>query len=114
MFECYHWRPADNAVLDAAGWTLEAQKKHCGETLGHVYSQGDQSKAPGCGTCWCCSRVIKGGWCWIFIENCTFNNSEEAEKFWCNVEKGEDCGDLKQGRSFQACSSGQLTGQTHN
>ena len=25
---------------------------------GFVFSQGDESKAPGCGNCWCCSPVV--------------------------------------------------------
>ena len=43
-----------------SGASEDVQRKHCEETLGHVYSGGDNSKAPGCGTCVCCAKKILG------------------------------------------------------
>ena len=35
-------------------------------------------------------------------------NSEEEWMFWCEVDDGEECEDVKEGRSFEACLSGWL------
>ena len=43
-----------------SGRTVATEKKHCENTLGFKFTQGDERKAPGCGRCWCCRRIPKG------------------------------------------------------
>jgi len=49
---CYSWSNEDLAAIKAAG----SERSVC-ESLGHVFSKGDENKAPGCGTCWCCQKT---------------------------------------------------------
>ena len=104
MYECYGWRPADNDAIAAGGWTIDAQRAQC-EAIGNVFTMGDGSKAPGCGGCWCCTRIIQGSGD-IYSKVLISIKSEKEWKFWCDVDEEEDCGDVKEGRSFEACLSG--------
>jgi len=47
-YECYHWTEADLKS------DLPEEEKCENKGVGFVWSQGDESKAPGCGGCWCC------------------------------------------------------------
>ena len=50
-------------------------------------------------------KVLK---CVCAIQFTLEKQSERDWKFWCDVDEGEDCGDVKEGRSFEACLSGDI------
>jgi hypothetical protein len=37
--------------------SVATQKKVCENTLGFKFSKGNDKKAPGCGSCWCCKPL---------------------------------------------------------
>jgi hypothetical protein len=49
-YSCYNYTEAELARINAG----VSEKAVC-EVNGRVYSQGDETKAPGCGSCWCCA-----------------------------------------------------------
>ena len=59
VYGCYYFRPADWQIINAAGNSYESMVKVC-EDLGKVWSNGDNSKAPGCEGCQCCTPIIQG------------------------------------------------------
>ena len=60
-YDCYHWTPADNAEIGSKGSTTEAKKEVCESKGGNVYTDGDGSLAPGCGSCGCCKLGMAPG-----------------------------------------------------
>ena len=53
-YKCYGWTPKDRREMGSKMYKGDTRKKYCENTLGFVYSKGDDSKAPGCGKCACC------------------------------------------------------------
>ena len=51
QYECYHWTVDDQSWKSANGASMGEM---CERHEGYVYSQGNETLAPGCGTCWCC------------------------------------------------------------
>jgi len=62
---CYHWTEEDLAAIKAGGSGPNAERPVC-ESHGHVFTQGDESKAPGCGKCRCCHITA---WSWESSNN---------------------------------------------
>merc|ERR1712048_116762 len=52
-FTCHHWTSADLKTM-GRNPSVATEKNHCENNLGFKFSHGDNKKAPGCGTCWCC------------------------------------------------------------
>ena len=50
-YACSTWTAADKTAITANGGN---EKLVCESVAGRIYSKGDETKAPGCGTCWCC------------------------------------------------------------
>ena len=57
-FTCHRWTSKDLTKMGPRP-SVATEKYHCEKNLGFKFSHGDVSKAPGCGTCWCC-RPNKG------------------------------------------------------
>eukprot|EP00092_Neocalanus_flemingeri_P057786 GFUD01068750.1.p1 GENE.GFUD01068750.1~~GFUD01068750.1.p1 ORF type:complete len:103 (-),score=18.81 GFUD01068750.1:302-610(-) len=53
-FTCYNWAEIDKPKI--GGSSLATQQSYCENDLGHKWSYGDDSLAPGCGQCWCCEK----------------------------------------------------------
>ena len=53
-YECYHWSKKENERNLNGGWSIENERKTCESYTNFIYTQGDDSKAPGCGACYCC------------------------------------------------------------
>ena len=53
-YKCYDWSNEDLVKIDLAGSSDEIQKRTCEGYENFVFTKGDDSKAPGCGNCWCC------------------------------------------------------------
>ena len=53
-FKCYGWTTKDIKQIHIGGWSIKNEKRTCEGYESFVFTQGDESKAPGCGTCWCC------------------------------------------------------------
>ena len=50
---CHHWTSEDITKI-APRWNIADQKQRCENDLGFKFTKGDNTKAPGCGACWCC------------------------------------------------------------
>ena len=61
-YKCYEWTKDDQKKLDQGGWSVQILKETC-EEYGYIFSEGDDSKAPGCGECWCCQPEVMSGNC---------------------------------------------------
>ena len=59
-YKCYDWSDEDKVKLTQGGSSNEIQKRTCEGYENFVFSEGDNSKAPGCGSCWCCQPDNQG------------------------------------------------------
>ena len=54
-YECYDWTEEDKKKFWINGvYHFDLEKPTCEAYPGHIFTQGDDTKAPGCGGCWCC------------------------------------------------------------
>jgi len=53
-YKCYDWSTNDLQNIRQGGSNIEIQKRTCEGHPSFIFSKGDASKAPGCGSCWCC------------------------------------------------------------
>ena len=53
-YKCYHWSEEDAKINNLGGWSVQTERTTCENKQNFVFSQGDDSMAPGCGKCWCC------------------------------------------------------------
>ena len=58
FYQCYNFSDWENAKIEQGGRFLENKRKLCKKHSHYVFSQGDNKKAPGCGTCLCCQPGI--------------------------------------------------------
>lgn len=49
----YYWTLEDRLAIIASGSSVDAERSVC-ESHGHVFTQGNEALAPGCGDTWCC------------------------------------------------------------
>ncbi|KAK3600651.1 hypothetical protein CHS0354_031564 [Potamilus streckersoni] len=58
LWDCYHWTAQDKDLINARGdaGNYRAERKVCETIRGHLFTGGEDSLAPGCGTCWCCRK----------------------------------------------------------
>jgi len=73
-YVCYHWSPEDRAAITALGSSVDAERSVC-EGLGHVFTQGDASLAPGCGDCFCCQEAVEVA---VLVKSATTEGSLEG------------------------------------
>ena len=59
-YKCYNWSDEDRVKMAQEGWTNEIEKRTCEGYENFVFTQGVDSKAPGCGNCWCCQPDNSG------------------------------------------------------
>ena len=59
-YKCYHWSEKDLEKNHNGGWSIEKEKRTCEGYENFIFTLGDDSKAPGCGGCWCCQPKNKG------------------------------------------------------
>ena len=59
-YKCYHWTDDEKENHNQGGWSVQNEKKTC-EEHGFIFSHGNDYKAPGCGTCWCCQPSKNSG-----------------------------------------------------
>jgi len=58
-YKCYQWSEKDLEQNHNGGWSIEKEKRTCEGYENFIFTQGDDSKAPGCGGCWCCQPKNK-------------------------------------------------------
>ena len=58
-YKCYHWSEKDLEQIHKE-WSIEKEKRTCEGYENFIFTLGDDSKAPGCGGCWCCQPKNKG------------------------------------------------------
>jgi len=86
-YKCYSWSQNDLQQIRQGKSSQEIQKKTC---EGHsnsegnfVFSQGVDSKAPGCGSCWCCQPdTWLCSWCWSKQKSVN-ENWPQSEELYC-------------------------------
>merc|ERR1712130_487125 len=54
----YSWTSDDRVAIAGLGKSAPAKKAVC-ESLGHVFTQGYDVLAPGCGDAWCCQKMTQ-------------------------------------------------------
>ena len=54
-YSCYEWTDEEEELLKNENDVF--QRDYCESKPGFVFSEGDETKAPGCGTCWCCEPL---------------------------------------------------------
>ena len=59
-YKCYNWSDEDRVKMAQEGWTNEIEKRTCEGYENFVFTQGVDSKAPGCENCWCCQPDNSG------------------------------------------------------
>ena len=75
-YKCYHWTAEDKANIAKRGEEVD----YCYQKgAGFRHTRGDNSKAPGCGSCWCCQPDFDRYQCYHW---------NEAEKK--RIKGGED------------------------
>ena len=54
-YKCYDWTSEDLTKFWIDGiYHFELEDDTCEAYPGHIFTRGDDTKAPGCGGCWCC------------------------------------------------------------
>ena len=54
-YECYDWTEEDKQKFWINGvYHFNLEKPTCEAYPGYIFTQGDDTMAPGCGGCWCC------------------------------------------------------------
>jgi len=73
-YECHNWTTVNESWWDESGFIYlddydgyEEEEMCEAHNPGFIYTNGDESLAPGCGNCSCCKPVRKRGTCFTFI-----------------------------------------------
>ena len=53
-YKCYHWSAKDQTQIRRLGGSIRSERITCEGYENFVFTQGDDSKACGCGGCYCC------------------------------------------------------------
>ncbi|KAL3852085.1 hypothetical protein ACJMK2_015772 [Sinanodonta woodiana] len=57
LWMCHAWTARELAMIKALGGGKMAERAVCDGTIGHLFTAGQNSLTPGCGTCWCCQKI---------------------------------------------------------